>query len=407
MQRSKIQSPQIFCKSEKNEGIHELPDMSTILHKHIVIVAGEESGDQHAATLVKQLTSRDNSIQISGIGGKNMQAAGVNLLFDLAYFGVTGITEVGKHIYIIYKAFKLIKKHLQTVNPDLLILVDYPGFNLRLAKFAKQKLGIRILYYISPQIWAWKAKRIKLIRNNIDNMAVILPFEKEIYQQNAVPVSFVGHPLINKIALPKANSQLRTEFELPLNKRIVAMLPGSRNNEIAHHLPVLVATAIKLHAQLSDLHFVIPIAGNLNAAKVQAYFNNVDIPITFINGHALEIMSCSDCVVVASGTATLECALLAKPMCIIYKSSLLTFIAAAKLIKIKYLGLCNLLFDKMIVPELLQYDCNATELTKTLILLLTATPVKEQMTKALHQLRHKLSNIEADCLLPELVKKLL
>ncbi|HHF7343940.1 lipid-A-disaccharide synthase [Legionella feeleii] len=372
--------------------------------KHIVIIAGEESGDMHAAVLTQQLRAWDNNLTISGIGGRHMQEAGVQLISDLARFGVTGLSEVIRHLRVINKAFKAIKAHLQTVKPDLLILVDYPGFNLRLAKFAKKKLGTRILYYISPQIWAWKANRIETIRACVDHMAVILPFEKTLYQQAGVPVSFVGHPLVDKMLPYTDIKNIRENLNLPAEKRLIAMLPGSRNNEIERHMPVLLATAEMLSQQQDNIHFVIPIAGSLNPALVKDYFAKSKVGVSFIHGHAREVIACSDCAVVASGTASLECALLEKPMCIIYKSSMISYIAAMKLIKVKYLGLCNLLQNEMVVPELLQYDCNATELTRTLSELLIDTEVKERMLRRLKRLKISISSEQADCSLITLVK---
>lgn len=371
--------------------------------KHIVIIAGEESGDLHAAHLVHALLAKNPALKFSGIGGRHMQEAGVELVSNLAQFGVTGFTAVFKHLFIIKKAFESIKAHLSANKPDLLVLVDYPGFNLRLAKFAKQQLGLRILYYISPQIWAWKANRITTIQACIDRMAVILPFEKAIYQKAGVPVSFVGHPLVNKIPDSQDKAQLRLELGLPLQGKLLAMLPGSRGNEIEKHLPVLVETAKRLQKEIKDLHFVVPIAGTLSASKVQGYFNNSNLPVSFIKGQATQVLACSDCVVVASGTASLEAALSLKPMCIIYKSSLLTYLIVIKVIRVKYLGLCNLLQNKMIVPELLQDDLNSEELFKTLYALLNEDEIGKKMVANLAKLKRSLSAEEADCSIAELV----
>jgi len=373
--------------------------------KRIVIVAGEESGDIHAAAFVRQLKANNPDLHISGIGGQHMRDAGVELISDLARYGVTGVSEVIRHLRVIKQAFTAIKSHLSANKPDLLILVDYPGFNLRLAKFAKQELGIRILYYISPQIWAWKASRIHTIRACVDRMAVILPFEKKLYQQAGVPVSFVGHPLVDKVHSCNDIAAARLALGLPASKRIIAMLPGSRTHEIERHMPVLRDSAKRLSAQYDDVHFVIPIAGTIKPALVDSYFADTAIAYTLINGKAVETLACSDCVVVASGTASLECALLEKPMCIIYKASALTYIAAFKLIRIKYLGLCNLLQDEMIVPELLQYDCNATELTRVLTDLLDDREMSQRMTKRLHQLRLSLSTQQADCSIADLIER--
>lgn len=372
--------------------------------KRLVIVAGEESGDIHAASLAQALLEWDKTLSISGIGGKHMQDAGVHLISDLARFGVTGFSEVIRHAWVIKKAFTQIKTHLKRAKPDLLILVDYPGFNLRLAKFAKKILGIRVLYFISPQIWAWKANRIKTIQAYVDRMAVILPFEKSIYQQAKVPVSFVGHPLVSRLPSVTDTSTTRRQFNLPLNKQLIALLPGSRINEIKKLMPILVKTVELLHQQNSNLHFVIPIAKSLELNTVKSYFKKIKAEVTFTSGHAVEIMACSDCVVVASGTASLECALLNKPMCIIYKLSLLTHIAATQLLKVKYVGLCNLLLHKMVAPELLQQDCNPIELAKVVHELLTNQDTINYMAEQLSELKHSLSTNQADCTLIELVK---
>lgn len=333
--------------------------------KRIVIIAGEESGDVHASVLIRQLKNAYPNIKISGIGGQHMQEAGAELISDLARFGVTGLTAVIRHLKVIREAFVAVKKHLNRQKPDLLILVDYPGFNLRLAKYAKRKLGIKILYYISPQIWAWKAKRIHLIKQCIDQMAVILPFEKAIYEKAKVPVNFVGHPLVEKISFSASDTQIQREtLKLPVDSRIIALLPGSRNNEIEHHMPILRDTALLLQKRYPNLYFVIPIANTIKPEKIKHYFSDTHLSISFIEGQALNCMAAADFVIVSSGTASLECALLEKPMCIIYKSSLLNYVLAMKFIKVKFLGLCNLLANRMIVPEFLQYDCNAYELTR-------------------------------------------
>ncbi|MGQ3892677.1 lipid-A-disaccharide synthase [Legionella sp. CNM-4043-24] len=380
-----------------------MPLPESVSQRHVVIIAGEESGDQHAAHLARALLKDEPSLILSGIGGRHMQEAGVQLISDLARFGVTGISEVIKHAVVIKKAFTAIKHHLKQQRPDLLVLVDYPGFNLRLARFARQ-LGIRTVYYISPQIWAWKAGRIRTIRENIDRMAVILPFEKEIYQQAGVPVSFVGHPLVNKIPDSADTNALRTQLGLPLNKKLIALLPGSRRNEIERHMPVLAESAARLSVVHPDWHFVIPIAKTLNPETVKAYVRQPD-KFTFLSGQSIDAAACSDCVVVASGTASLECALLLKPMCIIYKVSMLTAFIAKKLVKVRYLGLCNLLQNDLIVPELLQNDCNPDQISSMLHALVNNRDMADEMQSRLKQMKQSLSAEQADCSILELVKE--
>lgn len=370
--------------------------------RHIVIVAGEESGDRHAAEIVCQFKTEHPNVHFSGIGGYHLQSAGVDLISDLARFGVTGITEVIRHLHVIRRAFKAIQAHLILNKPDLLVLVDYPGFNLRLAKFAK-KQGIRVLYYVSPQIWAWKANRIHTIRECVDRMAVIFPFEKKIYEKAGVPVTFVGHPLMKHMITPAPQEQSREMLGLPINQRLIAMLPGSRTHEIERHMPVFIETAKRLLRQYSDLHFVIPVAGTLDPEIMADYATQSNLPITLIQGKAVEVAACSDCIIVASGTASLECALLEKPMCIIYKTAPLSYIAACCLVKIQYVGLCNILENRMIVPELLQYDCNADELTPLVSQLLENSRLSKAIKKHLHHLKQSLSSEEADSTISDLV----
>lgn len=372
--------------------------------KRIVIIAGEESGDIHASKLIQQLKVTRPDLQISGIGGEHMSEAGVELISDLARHGVTGLTEVVRHFNTIRKAFYAIQAHLKTHKPDLLILVDYPGFNLRLAKYAKEQLGLKIIYYISPQIWAWKAKRIHLIKKYIDHMAVILPFEKNIYEQAGIAVDFVGHPLIKNTNASMSLDTCRVELNLPVQARVIALLPGSRTHEVERHMPVLRDTAQQLHQHNPHLHFVIPIARTIKPELIKAYFLSHQLPITFIEDKAVQCMAAADFVIVASGTASLECALLAKPMCIIYKSSLLTYVAARKLIKVKFLGLCNLLANKMLVPEFLQEDCNPNELSRYIIDFYTDPNKERHIIAELSKLKESMSTEKADRSLYRLVE---
>lgn len=373
--------------------------------KHLVVIAGEESGDMHAAEFVRHLKQRHPDLKVSGIGGQHMQDAGVELVSDLARYAVTGFSEVLRNIRLLRRGFLQIKAHLQATQPDLLVLVDYPGFNLRLLKYAKVSLNLRIIYYISPQIWAWKPKRIHLIKAYVDQMAVIFPFEKKLYEKAQVKVAFVGHPLVEKIPDTYDVSTLKQTLNLPQKKRIIALLPGSRNNEIRYLMPILRQTALQLHQQHADLHFVIPMASAIHPAQLEPYFNHTTISYTLVRERAIDTVICSDVVVVASGTASLECALLIKPMCIIYKVSWLTYWVASKVMRVKFLGLCNLLQNQMIVPELLQYDCNPTELTQTVNQLLNNKKYTRQMETRLKAMKASLSSHQADATISELIEQ--
>lgn len=329
--------------------------------KRIVLVAGEASGDHHAAKLVKALSAQYPDLSFSGIGGQSMRNAGVNTLHDLAQFGVVGTVEVLRHFKDIHQAYSKLKQHLSAQKPDLLILIDYPGFNLKISKFARS-LNIPILYYISPQLWAWKAKRIDTIKQCVSRMAVILPFEKAIYQKANVPVDFVGHPLSDSVPKPHDDSSFRLKHGIAKKARIIGLVPGSRQSEIKNLLPILLQTAKKLAHEFDDLDFILPIASNLKKQLFQSLLAKTELKIHVIENDFYSSINACHSVMVASGTASLEVALMNKPMAIVYKTSMVSYAIAMQVVKIKYLGLCNLLANKMVVPELLQNDLNAENL---------------------------------------------
>ena len=370
---------------------------------HIVIVAGEASGDQHAAALIKSLKTLHPHLSCAGIGGKHLEAAGVPLLYDLAQYGVTGIIEVFKYARIIYQAYQTIKSYLKTHRPDLLILVDYPGFNLRLAKLANS-LNIKVVYYISPQLWAWKKNRIHTIKACVSHMGVIFPFEKDMYHAASVKASFVGHPLVKTIDKVPSQIICRQMLKLPQDSTsLIALLPGSRTQELQRHFPIMVETAALLHQKFPTLHFIIPIASTLSLEAFSPFLAQASFPYTLVEHAPLETIQSANYVIVASGTASLECALLEKPMCIVYKTSFITAAIAAKVIRVRYLGLCNILSNKMIVPELLQHDCSAQSLTTLISDYIENPQICESMIAQLKQLKHSLCAEVADCSISELV----
>lgn len=331
--------------------------MSTKSPKHVVIIAGEASGDHYGAELAKQLMQRHPDIVIAGIGGQNMQANGVTLLQDLAQYGVVGFTEVVKLWRVIKSAFRIIKAYLTEQKPDLLVLIDYPGFNLRMAKFAK-KLGIKVLYYISPQIWAYKAGRIKTIRNNVDHMAVILPFEQLIYQQANVPVSFVGHPLCQSVKPTMSEQQARQFFHCQPDSTVIGLLPGSRLDEIHRLLPTMLDAAEQIAAK-HDCEFILPIANTIDPLLIESLVAKRNIVLHLATQHRFDAMNICHSVIATSGTVTLESALLHKPMVICYKTSRISYWIGRCLIRIQHIGLPNILANDLVVPELIQDQVTA------------------------------------------------
>lgn len=374
--------------------------------KELVIVAGEASGDLHGAHLVQSLhAAYPDTYQISAVGGRHLAELDVYMIDDLAQHGVTGFLEVLKHARLIRQAYLRITAYLEQVRPALLILIDYPGFNLRLARFAKEKLGLTVLYYISPQIWAWKANRIHTIKKYVDHMATILPFEKAIYEQANVPCSFVGHPLLEHM-LPINKQSARQTLQISEQAQVVALLPGSRRNELKYHLPVMIGAVKLLLKKFADLQFVIPVASTLSREDFSPVLHEQNLPIRLTHEPAQVAMRASDMVVVASGTASLECALLELPMCIIYKTSTLSSMIVSQVVKIKYGGLCNLIANRMIVPELLQADCTPETIYELVSTYLSNSTQINTMLHQLRQVKQKLASSAADTSLSKIIYQL-
>jgi lipid-A-disaccharide synthase len=325
----------------------------------IMLIAGEASGDSHGAEVVRAL-KKHKGVECFGIGSRKMAAAGCRLLFDSQTIAVMGLIEVLKHFKEIKRAWKIALHALETERPDCVILIDYPGFNLRFAEKAKA-LDIKILYYVSPQIWAWKKKRIHKIKRLVDHMAVILPFEAEIYRKAGVPVTFVGSPLLEQVT-PIDKQQARSELNLSLSALIVGLLPGSRESEISRLLPELIDAAEILKRRYPHIQFVIPLADTIKEPDIWPYLDAADVPLVLIKHNSHKAMSACDILIGSSGTATLEAAILGRPMIVIYKMNGLTFAIAKRLVKIPFISLPNILAQKLIYPELIQTDANSKKI---------------------------------------------
>ncbi len=332
-------------------------------HKTIMLVAGEASGDQHGAEVAKALLQQCPELTLFGIGGKAMRSATVQTFIDINELAVMGFVEVIKHLPRILKIFRQTKKILATQKPDLLILIDYPGFNLRLAKVAK-RLAIPILFYISPQVWAWRERRIKKIVNVVDHMAVIFPFEKTLYAGYNINVTYVGHPLIEKIREVANLPEARAQLELDLNDKVVTILPGSRQSEIKRLLPILLKTVIRLRQQTASLKFLLVVAPTIDITQIKSLLVDYQADVELITTHSMTAISAADIVLTSSGTATLQTALLHKPMVVVYKMHPLTAALARRLIKIPYISLCNIVAGKRIVVELLQQQVTVVNLVQ-------------------------------------------
>jgi len=322
------------------------------------IIAGEASGDLHGSNLIKELVKTDSNTDIRCWGGNKMELAGAVLVKHYRDLAFMGFTEVIKNLPTIFKNIAFCKKDILAYKPDVLILIDYPGFNLRIAKWAKQQ-KIKVVYYISPQIWAWKENRVHAIKRDVDKMLVILPFEKDFYKKFDVEVTYVGHPLAEVINnFTTDNPGLRKE-------KIVAVLPGSRKQEISIKLPIMLQVA----ENFSDYNFVVAKAPGVEDAFYEQYLQPYK-NVSSVTDQTYNLLAKSAAAMVTSGTATLETALFKVPQIICYKGGKISYEIAKRLIKIKYIGLVNLIMNKEVVKELIQDELNVKNLVAELKLLL-------------------------------------
>ncbi len=349
------------------------------------IISGEASGDLHGGNLIKALKTHDPSSTIRCWGGDLMQSAGAELVKHYRDLAFMGFAEVVSNLPTIFKNIRFCKEDILSFQPDAIILIDYPGFNLRIAEWAHEK-GIKVIYYISPQVWAWKEGRVKKMKQIIDKMLVILPFEKEYFKETwNWEVDYVGHPLIEAIEDKKKELGFSNNHPKPAIKKI-ALLPGSRKQEIAKKLPIMLEVA----KSFPDYQFVVAEAPGLDAAFYQPFlaaYQNV----ASVNNATYQLLLESDAALVTSGTATLETALLGVPEIVCYKGSNISYQIAKRLIKIKYISLVNLIMDKLIVTELIQDELNVANLVKELNTLLKDVNHQTQLKADYEALYEKLS----------------
>jgi len=348
------------------------------------IIAGEASGDMHAANLMLEIRKNDPAAIFRCWGGDQMKAAGGELVKhyrDLAYMG---FIEVAVNIRIILKNISLCKEDILTFKPDALILVDYPGFNLRIASFAHQK-GLKVIYYISPQVWAWKRSRVYSIRRNVDKMLVILPFEEAFYNNYNYPVEFVGHPLLDVLNKESDNQDAAVFLESNLlsGKPIIALLPGSRKQEIKRMLPVMAS----LEGKFPGYEFVIAGAPSVDPEFYKQLAGQGDLKILF--GQTHKLLRHAYAAMVTSGTATLETALIGIPQVVCYKGSIVSFAIARRIVNVNYISLVNLIMEREVVKELIQQDFNEQNLEKELMLILD-TNKRSKISSEYKLLREKL-----------------
>lgn len=317
----------------------------------IMIIAGEASGDLHGAGVVKELKKRSENIEIFGIGGNKMQNASMQLIYHINELSIMGLWEVLKKLPTIRSVSKTLETVLIHRKPDAIVLVDYPGFNLRFAQKA-HKLEIKIFYYIAPQLWAWHAGRIKKIKKYVDKVFIIFPFEEDIYKKVGVDVEFVGHPILDALEEPLSKDDFCKRYEFDKSKPIIGLFPGSRKQELLEIFPVMLRAAYLLETE-KDVQIAVGVASVFEGDFIKSFLDE-NSNVKLLQNATYDLMKNCDAAIVTSGTATLETACYQTPMVIVYKTSWLTYVVGRLLVKIKNIGLVNIIAGKTVVPELVQ-----------------------------------------------------
>ncbi len=385
--------------------------------KKLLIVAGETSGDQHGAHLLSALKERDPEIAVWSVGGEKLRRAGARQIVGIEKLSVIGLLEVLKKAGVILSAFRAVLRKVDEEKIRTAVLIDFPDFNLRLAK-ALKKRGVRVLYYISPQVWAWRKGRIHQIRRDVDHMFVIFPFEKELYEKAGVPVTYIGHPLLDEPFPAEEPEDLQREFFpglSPNEKRtsfVLGLLPGSRESEVSRLYPRMLEAVERLRTDFPDIRILVPQAPGLDDrlffeheapfvwTKDEAHFQR-------IRGKFRETVKACDLVILASGTATLETALLGVPMVIVYVMNPLTYLLAKKLVRVPAIGMVNLIAGKTVMPELIQEAASPGNIEKTVREILVDPDRLPEMKNALWNVQEKVGEAGASKVLAEGVMEFL
>jgi len=347
--------------------------------KRILIIAGEASSDMHAADLVKEIKSVKSDVSFFGLGGNRMKEAGVDIHENIVRLAFMGPGGLFKHYLQLKKIFNTLRDNLKQNPPDLAVLIDYAEFNLRVAKELKA-LGVPVVYYVSPQVWAWGLWRIKTIRRLVDKMLVFFKFEETLYKEHGVNVSFVGHPLLDMVKTTSKKEAILKKLGIEKDFKVIGLLPGSRENEIKNILPVMLESAkLILNTFNQKIRFVLPMAATVNKQYVKQRIKNSGVDVIAVENDTYNAVSVCNCAMVTSGTATLETALLNVPMAIIYKANFLNYILTKHLIKLPYIGLVNVISGKHVVKEFLQYEATSEKIADYMKRLITDEKLIDKM----------------------------
>ena len=355
----------------------------------VMVSAGEASGDLHGATVAKALKAAKPGTRVLGMGGDQMRAAGVEVVYDIAGLGVFGLVEILKKLPKLRLLRRFLSDLMDFNRPDVLVVIDYGGFNIPLAKIAKAK-GIPVVYYIPPKVWVWGRGRAQKIAATVERVATIFPFETDIYREAGAKVTFVGHPLIDIVKPSLSKEQAYRLFGADPTQPVVLLLPGSRAQEIDNLLPPMLAAAEIISEKVPCCQFYLPVASTISREIVQNIISNYKVPVQLTSGNAYDLMQIGSVAIAASGTVTLETSLLKVPTVIIYKVAALTWLVGRRLVKIPYFGLPNIIAGRQVVPELLQDAASPCNIAAEAVAILTDETLRRRIESDLEEVRRKL-----------------
>ena len=359
--------------------------------ERVMIIAGEASGDLHGAGVVRELKRLSPKVEVFGVGGDKMRREGMQLIYHVNELSFMGFMEVLKHLPVIQSVKRTLETVLRYRKPEVVLLIDYPGFNLRFAATAKRS-GAKVVYYISPQVWAWHKSRIKKMRGVVDKMLVIFPFEVDLYRKEGVDAEFVGHPLLEVLKSDLDRKGFFKRFGLDPEKKLLGLLPGSRKQEIEMIFPEMLKAA-RVIAQEEGMEIAVAVAPTLQEKYFETFYNLDGVHL--ITGASYEVMDHADFALVTSGTATLETGLFGTPMVVVYKTSWPTYIIGRALIRVKNIGLVNIVAGKQIVPEFIQHRATAANLAKEALKILRSERLLATIREELSKVKGRLGEIGA------------
>lgn len=374
--------------------------------RKVMIVTGEASGDLHGANLIKAAKEVSPGMEFFGVGGQEMRSAGCEVLIPGEELAVMGIVEVLGHFPVIWRSFQRLKKILHgPERPDALVLIDFPEFNLRLAKQAK-KAGVPVLYYVSPQVWAWRRGRVRKIANVVDRLAAIFPFEPDLYRGLNIEVTYVGHPLLDEVREPCDKDEFLESLNVPLEKKIVGLFPGSRRSEIDYMLDTLLEAGKEILREEPDTHFLVPLASTLKREELQQKLDSSGLPASLVSAEVYDTINACDAILSVSGTVTLQIAMVGTPLAIFYKMAPLTYLIGRMLVKVDHIGLANIVAGKQVAKEFIQEEASPESLAEEIVSILRDSSYRKSLKTGLAEVQEKMGTPGCSVRVAEMLSEL-